>query len=909
MRPVCTPYNLPAMLSNQVRQTFIDYFVRNGHRAVASSSLVPYGDNTILFTNAGMNQFKNAFLGLEKRDYTRAVTAQKVMRVSGKHNDLENVGPSKRHHTFFEMLGNFSFGDYFKDDAMKFALDLLEHEYGFERDRLWFTIYKDDDESYDLWQKNGVSSDRILRFGEKENFWRMGATGPCGPSSEIHVYTGAKKSDNLAKWVNNDDDANETTVEIWNLVFMQYNQLENGVEPLPRTGVDTGMGFERLCRLLQHGENNYETDLFADIMERVQSLAGHNNAERAANFVPYRVIADHVRAASFLIGDGVLPGNEGRNYVLRMVMRRAMRFGRKLGFTDPFLYKVAGAVVEKMGGHYTELVQNRARIETMIQQEEERFERTLDQGLERLAQIVDTGRRSAAGETVTISGDDAFRLYDTLGLPIEITRDEERERGAVVDEAGYEAARERARETARAAGKARFTANYDEAKVYGSLANESRTLVYAPYGALALETSIAAVLHEGDRVEAATEGDAIEIVLQHTPFYVESGGQVSDTGTLHGADDAWEVAIDGARRPLGTAAGAPVVLSGHVVRGMLRSGDVCTGRVDAARRADIERNHTATHLLQRSLRTVLGSHVGQQGSLVDEHRLRFDFSHGTALSSDELQRVADMLNGDILADKPVTDAQMAYADAIAGGAMAFFSEKYGDVVRVVSVGEASTQPISQELCGGTHVRRTGEIGAAMIASENAVSAGVRRIEVLTGRGALALAREQSRQLGEIARIVNAQSGDVAAQAARVAEQLRDAHKRLEQAQRELARIRFTEIARSAQQIGSSTVLIAQVQADSADQLREMSDWFREGHSSSVTVLACVVQEKPALVVAVSADLVKAGLNAGTLIREIAPIVGGNGGGRPNLAQAGGRDATKIDDALALARTFITNKLK
>jgi alanyl-tRNA synthetase len=901
------------MLSNQVRQTFIDYFARTGHRAVASSSLVPYGDNTILFTNAGMNQFKNAFLGLEKRDYTRAVTAQKVMRVSGKHNDLENVGPSTRHQTFFEMLGNFSFGDYFKDDAMTFALELLEREYGFERDRLWFTIYKDDDESLALWQKHGISSDRILRFGEKDNFWRMGPTGPCGPNSEIHVYTGSKKSDNLAKWVNNDDDPNETTVEIWNLVFMQFNQTEHALDPLPQTGVDTGMGFERLCRLLQRGENNYETDLFADIMERVQSLAGHTNAERAANYVPYRVIADHVRAASFLIGDGVLPGNEGRNYVLRMVMRRAMRFGRKIGFTDPFLHKVAGAVVEKMGGHYTELVQNRARIETTIHQEEERFERTLDLGLERLAQIVEASRKSPVDGAVTISGEDAFRLYDTLGLPIEITRDEARERGAIVDEAGYEAARERARETARAAGKAKFTANYDEGKVYGALAaslsDAGRVLSYAPYGALALETSVAAVLHEGDRVEVATEGDLVEVVLQHTPFYVESGGQVSDTGVITAAGDAWEVQVDGARRPLGANPGAPVVLSGRVVRGMLRSGDACVARVDAVRRADIERNHTATHLLQRCLRAVLGDHVGQQGSLVDEHRLRFDFSHGAALSADQLQRVSEMLNADILADRPVTDAQLPYADAIAGGAMAFFSEKYGDVVRVVSVGDAGAHPISQELCGGTHVRRTGEIGAAMVAAESAVSAGVRRIEVLTGRGALALASDQSRQLSDIARIVNAQGADIAAQTARLAEQLREMQKRLEQAQRELARIRFDEVIRNAQRVGSATVLVALVQADSTDQLREMSDWFREQHPSSVAVLAAVVQEKPALIAAASADLVKIGINAGTLIREIAAVVGGSGGGRPNMAQAGGRDVSKLDDALALARERISEKLK
>ncbi len=895
------------MLSNQVRQTFIDYFVRNGHRAVQSASLIPYGDNTILFTNAGMNQFKNAFLGQEKRDYTRAVTAQKVMRVSGKHNDLENVGPSKRHHTFFEMLGNFSFGDYFKDDAMKFALELLEKDYGFERDRLWFTVYKDDDESIELWQKHGIAADRILRFGEKDNFWRMGPTGPCGPNSEIHVYTGDKKSDNLAKWVNNDDDLNETTVEIWNLVFMQFNQTEKSLDKLPQTGVDTGMGFERLCRLLQKGENNYETDLFSDTLDRVQALAHQTDAQRRENFVPYRVIADHVRAASFLIGDGVLPGNEGRNYVLRMVMRRAMRFGRKLGFEEPFLYQVAEAVIDKMGGHYTELVQNRARILSTIHQEEERFERTLDQGLERLAQLIDSGKKTDDGRLI-IGGKDAFKLYDTLGLPIEITRDEARERGAEVDEDGYLAAREKAREVARAAGKSKFTVNYDESKVYGGVADTIKTRGLAfrhePYGPLAIPSAVLAIIYEGDSIEAATEGDPVEVVLSRTPFYVESGGQTSDSGIVRDFDGKWQIAIDGARRPLGNADGAPVVLSGTVTQGRVRAGDACLASVDAARRAGIQRNHTATHLLQRSLRCVLGDHVGQQGSLVDEHRLRFDFSHGSALSQDELQRVAEMLNEDILANLPVSDAQLAYKEAIARGAMAFFSEKYGDVVRMVSIGVPEQTAISMELCGGTHVRATGDIGAALVVSESAVSAGVRRIEVLTGRGALTHVQEQTRQLSDVARAVGAPGGDIAAHAARLSEQLKDTNKKLEQAQRELARVRFETVARDAVQHNGAAKLIARVQADSNDQLREMGDWFRERHPSGVTVLASVINDKPALLVVVSPDLNKKGVNAGALIKEIAAVVGGSGGGRPNLAQAGGKDVTRIDEALDKARSLL-----
>ncbi|GIV83633.1 MAG: hypothetical protein KatS3mg052_0640 [Candidatus Roseilinea sp.] len=497
--------------------------MRNGHRHVPSSSLIPYGDKTILFTNAGMNQFKNVFLGLEKRDYTRAVTAQKVMRVSGKHNDLENVGPSRRHHTFFEMLGNFSFGDYFKEDAMKFALELLEREYGFARERLWFTIYEDDDESYALWQKVGIQASRILRFGEKDNFWSMGPTGPCGPNSEIHYFTG-KLEDNDARWVNNDDDPNETTVEVWNLVFMQFDRDESGkLTPLPKPGVDTGMGFERLVRLLQGGESNYDSDLFLPLMDRVQMLARQTDAQRREHIVAYRVIADHTRAAAFLIGDGVLPGNEGRNYVLRMVMRRAMRFGRQLGLHGPFLYQVAEAVIEKMGGYYTELVNRRDHILRTIQTEEERFARTLDQGLERLEQEICNLR------SPTIPGDVAFRLYDTYGLPFEITRDVARERGLVVDEAGFQAARERAKEIARAAGQEKFAGDYDAARAYREAFETLRAdgklpeggVTYDPYGELARDTEVLAILRDGEMTDRAVKGETVEVILRATPFYVE----------------------------------------------------------------------------------------------------------------------------------------------------------------------------------------------------------------------------------------------------------------------------------------------------------------------------------------------------------------------------------------------------
>jgi len=903
------------MLSNQVRQTFIDYFVRNGHRHVPSSSLIPYGDKTILFTNAGMNQFKNVFLGLEKRDYSRAVTVQKVMRVSGKHNDLENVGPSRRHHTFFEMLGNFSFGDYFKEDAMKFALELLEKAYGFPRERLWFTIYKDDDESFALWQKVGVSASHILRFGEKDNFWSMGPTGPCGPNSEIHFFTG-RLEDNDARWVNNDADPNETTVEVWNLVFMQFDRGEDGVlTPLPRPGVDTGMGFERLVRLLQGGESNYDSDLFLPLMDQLQALASQTDAARKANIVAYRAIADHARAAAFLIGDGVLPGNEGRNYVLRMIMRRAMRFGRRLGLRDPFLYRIADAVVDKMGDHYTELVNRREYILRTIHTEEERFARTLDQGLERLEAII---AEEGSGQSV-LSGEMAFRLYDTYGLPLEITRDVAKEHGMAVDEDGFLAARQRAREIARAAGQEKFAGDYDAAKAYREAFDALRSdgklaeggVLYDPYGPLSRESELCAILREGEMTNRAVPGESVEVVLQATPFYVESGGQVSDTGLICAYTDpasdeepAWCLAVKEMRRP------APefIIHVCEVKWGEPLVSDRCIARVDEARRQAIMRNHTATHLLQASLRAALGHHVRQEGSLVTPDRLRFDFTHAKPLTSDELNQVADMLNDAILRNLPVTARHMPYQQAIAAGALAFFSEKYSDLVRVVTVGRDAEQPFSMELCGGTHVPMTGEIGCALIISEGSVSAGVRRLEVLTGRAALEHARQQAQQIGEIARLLGVPAEHVAEQVNKLAAQLQEAQKKLEGARRELARMRFAEQMAQAEQHNGAHILIAQVQTDGPELLREMSDWYRERYHSSVLVLGALVGDKPALLAAATPDLTKKGLDAGQIIRQIAPLIGGTGGGRPTLAQAGGKDASSLPAALDKARQIVLGLL-
>jgi alanyl-tRNA synthetase len=903
------------MLSNQVRQTFIDYFVRNGHRHVPSSSLIPFGDKTILFTNAGMNQFKNTFLGFEARDYKRAVTSQKVMRVSGKHNDLENIGHTKRHHTFFEMLGNFSFGDYFKEDAMKFALELLEGEYGFPRERLWFTIYENDDESEALWQKVGIKASRILRFGEKDNFWSMGPTGPCGPNSEIHIFTG-KLEDNDAKWVNNDDDPNEVTAELWNLVFMQFDRDESGkLTPLPQTGVDTGMGFERLVRLLQGVDSNFDTDLFLPLIDRVQQLARQSDEEKQKHMVAYRVIADHARSAAFLIGDGVLPGNEGRNYVLRMIMRRAMRFGRELGLEEPFLYSVGEAVIENMGGYYTELVNRRDHILSTIHTEEERFERTLDQGLDRLNEAInDVKSRSSK----VIAGDAAFKLYDTYGLPFEITRDVAKERGVGVDEAGFDKEREKAKEIARAAGQDKFTGNYDAEKAYRdafeSLKADGKLpesgVAYDPYGPLRVDTEVVGILREGEMTARAVRGEHIEVVLRATPFYVASGGQVSDHGLICAYSDpqadeepAWCLAVKDTHRP------APgfIVHTCVVEWGEPQVGDACTAQVDGARRWDIMRNHTATHLLQKALRTVLGAHVGQQGSLVAPDRLRFDFSHGAPLTKDELLQVGDMLNDAILNNLPVGAKQMKYDEAIAAGALAFFSEKYGDVVRVVSIGDDGEQPLSAELCGGTHVRMTGDIGSAMIAGEGAVSSGVRRIEVLTGRGVLEQARKQSQQLAEAADALGGTPDTVVEQAARLAAQLKETHKQLAQAQRDLAKVRFGELMDATVERDGVRVLVAEVKADSPDLMREMADWYRTKFKTGVLVLGAVIGDKPSLLAAATKDLASSKkVDAGKIIKEIAPVVGGGGGGRPDLAQAGGKDPAKLGEALDKARALLAS---
>ncbi len=885
------------MTSAEIRQKFLEYFERNGHTIVASSSLIPANDPTLLFTNAGMVQFKDAFLGLEKRDYKRATTAQKCMRVAGKHNDLENVGPSPRHHTFFEMLGNFSLGDYFKKDAIRFAYDLLVNEFGIDPDRLYYTVHTDDDEAYNLWtQEMGISPDRVYRMGDKTNFWQMADVGPCGPTSEIHYDWGADActcgDPNCSVLLDNGCDR---WLEIWNLVFMQFNQDESGNRnPLPAPGVDTGMGLERIESVIQNKRANYETDLFTPILKRTQTLLGDTDEQAAEKYIAYRVIADHGRAITFMVGDGVMPGNEGREYVLRLILRRAARYGRIAGFTEPFLAKIAETVIEEMGGHYTELVARRQFILNVIQQEEERFLRTFAHGLDLLKELVESLK--AAGKT-EIPGSDVFKLHATYGFPFHLTRDiAAEEYGFTVDEAGFRQEMQRHSEIS---GGGAFK-KIDEAtlSIYAALLDDLKAAgtvpEHDPYRGTENTTTVLAILQDGQRVEAVGEGLEVEMVLANTPFYVESGGQVSDTGIIRG--DGWEMTVTNVRKPVTGL----VVHTGQITRGTAHTGDAVSATVDAERRLNIMRNHTATHLLQAHLQRVLGKHVAQAGSLVAPDRLRFDFSHPDPMTAAEIQAVEAGVNADILADYPVNVAFQNYKDAVASGAMALFGEKYGDVVRVITV----DGDVSRELCGGTHVQHTGQIGAFIITGEGSVAAGVRRIEAVTGPAALAHIQAERAELNRVAAKLGVKPTETAARVEALLEQLHNREKEIKALKRKLARAEFERHLQQVKTVNGISVLAIQVTVDDTALLREMGDWFRDKLGSGVIVLGTVLNDKPSFIAIVTDDLVKKGLHAGKLVKAVAQVVGGGGGGRPNMAQAGGKNAAKLPEALALVAELV-----
>jgi len=894
------------MTSAEARQAFLDFFEEQQHQVVRSSSLVPSNDPTLLFTNAGMVQFKDVFLGLDQRPYKRAVTAQKCMRVSGKHNDLENVGPSPRHHTFFEMLGNFSFGDYFKAQACRFAYDLLTKVYGLPAERLYFTVHTSDDEAYRVWTEEiGVAPQRVHRLGDKTNFWQMADVGPCGPCSEIFWDWHPERGTDFETIARELAEDSGRLFEVWNLVFMQYNQRMDGSrEPLPAPSVDTGMGLERIVSVLQGVQSNYHTDLFTPIIARVQQLNNSTPADYHADPVPYHVIADHVRAAAFLIADGVTPGPKDRSSVCRMVIRRAARYGRRIGFDEPFLAEVAEAVIEVMGSHYKELIEQREAIRKALTQEEIRFGRTLERGLQQLDEML--AKLPQGGK---LGGADAFFLKGSLGLPFEVTRDVAREKGYDVDEVGYVQA-EAQHSLASGAGQAMGA--IDSAEVYTMLLRELQGIgalreegvVYNPYGDLTKNIRILAILRDGQPVERAEVGDRVEVVVQATPFYVESGGQVSDTGVLRGP--TWAIDVEDVRRPIGGL----IVHIGEVVEGQPALGDTGVAQVDEARRLNIMRNHTATHLLHAQLRAVLGNHVQQKGSLVAPDRLRFDFSHDSALTAEEIAALNSNINAAIAANMPVIIAEKSLEEARREGAMALFGEKYGERVRTVLIDGPGLMngKYSYELCGGTHVPSTAVISSFIITAEGSVAQGTRRIEALTGAAAQQYIARQMDTLRQAALKLGTTPEGVLLRIDALQAELAEARRESARLRSQLAKMVFDTLLAKTEKIGGVNVLVAQVGTASPETLREMTDWFRDRMKSGVVVFGALSSdEKPQLIAAVTDDLTKR-VHAGNLIKQIAPIVGGGGGGRPNMAQAGGKEAGKLSEALSAARKLVFEAL-
>ncbi len=889
--------------SAEIRQRYLSFFEAHGHTNVPSASLIPANNPTLLFTNAGMVPFVDTFLGLEQRPYTRAVSAQKCLRVSGKHNDLEEVGPSPRHHTFFEMLGNFSFGDYFKAEAIPMAWKLLTEVFELPVERLWFTVFEGNDrvpadtEAEQLWIKAGASPDRILRFGEKDNFWVMGDTGPCGPCSEITMYIGEDLSKMSAEGVNSDD---PDYVEIWNNVFMQFDRAT--MKPLPRPSVDTGMGLERMAMVMQGVHATYDTDLFVPIIQRTIELAGTDEKHYRANLSPYRAVADHTRAITFLIADGILPGNEGRSYVLRRILRRAAYQGRLIGLTKPFLAETAAVVIDQMGEAYPSLISRRQFILESITDEEERFGRTISSGLIKLDTLMQ--RMASQNETV-LSGEEAFRLKDTDGFPLDLTQKILAEKGMTVDEAGYEQALEQQRQRSRAATQFKRGA---EAEVWAEM--DLPATEFTGYTTTVDQGRVLAIVADGDALSSAQAGQSVQIVLDRTPFYAESGGQVGDSGVL--IAPVGKVRITDTVRPIPGLS----VMIGTVTEGTVGVGDQVEARVDAERRNDIMRNHTATHLLHRALHDVLGDHATQAGSLVAPDRLRFDFNQPRAVTPEQLREIERRVNAWIRADTIVEWEVTDYQDALNRGAMALFGEKYGDRVRMVTVGCAdsdsphahadaqTTLMCSRELCGGTHVARTGEIGFFKIVSESGVSSGVRRIEALTGTGAEAWIEAQANTTRELSARLGVPANQLLERIEHLQAELKQRQRELETLRAQNARGALEGLLANVREENGLKFLAARVEAADANRLREMGDWLRDKLGSGVVVLGTVLNEKPQLLTMVTPDLVKQGYHAGNLVRALAQVVGGGGGGRPDMAQAGGRDISKLDQALAEAYALL-----
>jgi alanyl-tRNA synthetase len=866
------------MRASDIRETFLRYFEERGHRRVSSSSLVPEGDPTLLFTNAGMVQFKRTFLGEETRAYKTATTSQKCMRVSGKHNDLENVGRTPRHHTFFEMLGNFSFGDYFKEEAIQYAWELVTEGFGLAPERLAVSVFREDDAAAALWSDSiGIPAEKLYRLDEDENFWAMGDTGPCGPCSEIHVDFG--RPDTCTSEVCDPSCECGRWLEIWNLVFMQFERNAAGeTKELPNPSIDTGAGLERLAAVLQGAGSNYETDLFLPIIARAEEIAGVRKGEDSEKDVSLNVIADHCRALTFLIGDGVLPSNEGRGYVLRRILRRAARHGWLLGLDRPFLHRVADRVIDEMSPAYPELSERRAFITDRIEREEGRFLETLSKGMglldDEIARMRDAGETTLAGETV-------FKLYDTFGFPVDLTADILVGHELSLDQTGFDTAMQAQRERARAAWKGSGDEKIGE--IYGRMASDLST-GFVGYDTLDVSSPIRAILVGGESRDEAVEGDEVELVVDETPFYAESGGQVGDRGTI--ATSSGEVEITDTQKPSGDL----VVHRGKVVRGKISVEQGAELSVDAQARAATVRNHSGTHLLHAALREVLGPQAMQKGSLVAPDRLRFDFTHDAPLTQEEIRRIEDLTNQWIEANAPARTEQMAYDDAIESGAVAIFEEKYGDRVRVVSFGEFST-----ELCGGTHAGATGDIGLLKVVGESGIAAGVRRIEALTGIGALEHLRRQEETLRGLAATLKSSVAELPTRVEKLVEERRELEREIEALRAEQRGAASADLTESAREVGGVRLVTAKVDGVDGKQLRSMIDDLRGKLGSGIVLLAATKDDGVTLALGVTQDLTSR-FKAGDLVREISQIVGGKGGGRPDFAQAGGRDVARLDEA-------------
>jgi len=878
------------MRAQLIREAFLDFFSSKNHQVVRSSSLLPQDDPTILFTNAGMNQFKNVFLGLEKRSYQRAVSVQKCMRVSGKHNDLEQVGKTSKHHTFFEMLGNFSFGDYFKEEAIAFAWELVTDIFGMPKDRLYATVYEKDDEAYRIWkQEIGLTDNRIFRFGKKDNFWAMGETGPCGPCSEIHFDLGPEiESGSPYELI---AEGSDRFTELWNLVFMQFHQDERGrMQPLPSPSIDTGMGLERVAAVLQEKQNNYDTDLFSPLIEAICHTTAREYPSGEKEDTSVRVIADHVRAVSFLIGDGIMPSNDGRGYVLRRLIRRAFRQGNFLGLEEPFLYKLVGAVCDIMKDAYPELLSSAEYIATVCLSEEKRFALTLTSGIRTFSQYIkevkESGQKSLSGERV-------FKLYDTFGFPLDLSEELALEENISVDRAGFQKELEKQRHRARLSWKG--DAKERDRAFYEKLKNiTTRFIGYDTVSSL--DSSVAAVQKDGKPVSSLEEGESGEVVLNRTPFYAEAGGQIGDSGVMKNPHFA--ALVETAYYPV------PNIIAHKIkmLSGILKVGDTLEATVEIPTRNNIRKNHTATHLLHASLRQILGDHVKQAGSLVSPDYLRFDFTHFSALSHSEIRQVESLVNEKIRDGLSVKTELVSLEKGIEEGAMAIFEEKYGETVRMVTIDE-----FSKELCGGIHVAQTGEIGLFKIISEASVAAGMRRIEALAGEKALSYFQETEEMLAEIQQTVNAPRKELLSQIERLKESLKDKERETRSLKQKMANLKYSGKKEEIRKVKNISLVIQKVDDLDLKELRQLADSLKQKIGSGIVVLGAKSQGNVFLVSAVTKDLVGR-ISAESVIKKIAPLIGGGGGGRPDFAQAGGSDADQLDSALEKIPSIVESLL-